>query len=279
MMNNVLRTLKRATPFFLTVLFLISFSATVNAANDISGSIAQGFLTNNQKGEIVPGSLVSTNTNDPKSVELATKDPTSALVGIADDKPLLVISTGAKEVEVVIGGTTSALVSDINGKIEAGDKITASPINGVGMRATNDSQVVGTAQTNFDLGAAKEQNITDKNGKDHIVRIGYIPVQVGVALYRSPNSDFVPPFVQNIANNIAGRPVSLIRILLCSAFVITGLIVVVVLIYGAVRAAMTSLGRNPLAANTIRKSLYRIIGVAFTILAGALLASYIILAV
>jgi hypothetical protein len=50
-----------------------------------------------------------------------------------------------------------------------------------------------------------------------------------------------------------------------------------VLIYSSVRSAITSLGRNPLAAVAIRAGLYQVGGVVLVVIAGILLACYFIL--
>jgi len=267
-----------ATTAGCTLAVFVASAVPVMGASQSSGALAQGFRADSGKGDIVTGALVSSKIGDPKSVELATANTVNRLVGVADSSSLVVISSSARETQVVLSGTTNVLVSDINGAVRVSDKITVSPINGVGMRATADSQIAGTAQADFDTASAQEQTITDKDGKDHRVRVGYIPLQVGVAFYRAPGSDFLPPFVQSIANTIAGRPVSAIRILLCGALLLIGFISIAVLIYSSVRSAMTSLGRNPLAADAIRKSLYQVIAVALVVLGGTLMACYIILA-
>lgn len=243
-----------------------------------SSSISQSFKPTTDNGQIETGALVSFKTNDSHSIELTTAANANRMVGVADASSLLVLSGEQNTVDVVLGGTTNVLVSDINGPIKASDKITISPIAGVGMRATRDSQVVGTARSDFDTANSRTHQITDSNGTSHTVHIGYLPLQVGIAYYRAPGSEFMPPFVQNIADSIAGRPVSLIRIILCGTLLITSFITIAMLIYSSVRTSMISLGRNPLAASAIRKSLYQVATVAIIVAIGTLLASYIILA-
>jgi len=244
-------------------------------AQQSTSSIAQGFQADSGNGEVVVGALVSIKTNNTHAVELATTASADHLIGIVDKNSLVTISGNNSEVEVVISGTTSVLVSDINGTIRSGDKITVSPIAGVGMLATADSQVVGAAQSDFR--SQSTQTITDKSGKSHTVHIGQIPLQVGIAYYQAPGSNFLPPFIQNVANSLAGRQVSLIRILLCTILLLLGFVSVAVLIYSSVRSAMTSLGRNPLAAKAIRRGLYQVSIVSVVVVSGALLASYLIL--
>ncbi len=246
-------------------------------AEQTSDSIGQSFQADTSGGPIVAGALVSIKTGSSHRVELATTDSADRLAGIVDNSPLIAISENDQDVQVVLSGTTSVLVSDINGPVKASDKITASPIAGIGMLATADSQVVGTAQANFDAGSSQTRTITDRDGKPRTVHIGFVPLQVGVAYYQAPGSDFLPPFIQSLANSVAGRPVSLIRVVLGGVLLLFGFISVAVLIYTTVRSAMISLGRNPLAAGAIRKGLYQMGGVILVVLAGTLLASYLVL--
>ena len=192
-----------------------------------------------------------------------------------DENPFVAISNEGQGAQVVLSGTTRVLVSDINGAVKSGDKITISPIAGVGMRATADSQVVGTAQSDFVSTTTK--NVADKDGEQHEVKIGHVEVQVGIAYYQAPGSNFLPPFIQNAANSLAGRPVSLIRVLICSILLLLGFTTVSILVYTSVRSAITSVGRNPLAARAIRKGLYQVGFVSLVVVGGTLIASYLVL--
>lgn len=256
------------------LLLNLFFSATLGAESN--GAIAQGFSADTGKGDIVAGSIVSFKSSS-RDVELATSDSADRLAGIADQNPLLLISGGGKEAQVVLSGSTAVLVSDINGTIHAGDKITASPIAGVGMLASNETRIVGTAQTDFDTSKTVMKSVADTSGKFHSIHIGSIPIQVGLAYYTPPGGNFLPPFLQSFANSIAGKQVSIVRITFCAALLLFTLISLGILISSTIRSAMLSLGRNPLAAPSIRKSLYQVGGVTVAVLAGALLASYLIL--
>jgi hypothetical protein len=259
--------------------WLLAFAASVASPLTLhaqsNGSIAQGFPIDTSRGDIIPGSLVSLK-SDSQSVELATDESAARLAGIADQKSLLVISAETKGAQVVLSGSTTAIVSDINGPVRSGDKITASPIPGVGMIATTEARIVGTAQSDLDISKAQTQTITDVHNKPHTVHIGYIPIQVGLAYYQAPGS-FLPPFVQNFVNTVAGKPVSLVRIIFCAILLLFSFISLSILVSSTVRSAMISLGRNPLAAPNIRKSLYQMGGVVVAIISGTLIISYFIL--
>jgi hypothetical protein len=241
-----------------------------------SGAIAQGFTGSNDKGAIVAGALVSHKTNS-QAVELATTETVDQLAGVVDQSPLLSISGNSSEVQVVLGGSTNVLVSDINGPIKSGDRITASPIAGVGMKATSTTRIIGVAQADFNTQKAETQNIADSHGASHTVKIGHVITQISLANYQAPGSNFLPPFIQDIANNIAGRQVSIVRVLICTLIVIISFLSMAVFIFSSARSAMISIGRNPLAAAHIRQSLYQVGGITITAWGGALLACYLIL--
>jgi len=126
------------------VVYIVLVSPGVSAEG--TATIAQGFKTDLSSAEAVSGAMVSTKSNSNDMIELASTKNSSRLVGVVDTKPLLTISSGENQIQVVLSGATQVLVSDINGKVKAGDRITASPLSGVGMRASTDGQVVGNAQ-------------------------------------------------------------------------------------------------------------------------------------
>lgn len=267
---------KLVAAFALVALF---FVLSLPAHAQSNSAIAQGFQADSGNGDVIAGTLVSAKSDNPHAVQLANTDSADRLLGVVDNNPLLALSGTGKEVEVVLSGTTNVLVSDINGTVNTGDKITVSPIAGVGMKAASDGQVAGTAQASLDLSKSNTQTVTDSKGGAHTVHVGYVPLQVGVAYYQLQNSSFLPSFVQGLANNIAGKQVSLIRIFLCGLLLLASFIGIGVLIYSSVRSAMISLGRNPLASPDIRKSLYQVGAISAAVLGVTLVASYIILIV
>lgn len=241
-----------------------------------SSTIAQSFKAGDAQNDIVAGALVSTESGK-KTIELATPSTTSQLVGVVDSNPLVSLSEGDQDIEVVLSGTTNVLVSDINGVIKSGDKITVSPVAGVGMKATSDGQIIGTAQGGFE--STTTRSVADQNGKYHDIHLGYVRAQIGIATYQAPGSSFLPPFIQGAANAIAGQSVSLARVLICSTLLILGFTTVIILVYTSTRSAMTSLGRNPLASHAIRRGLYQVSVISLVIVGAVLLASYLILTV
>ncbi|MGH7157707.1 MAG: hypothetical protein ACREGD_01320 [Candidatus Saccharimonadales bacterium] len=240
-------------------------------------SIAQGFQTTD--ANIVAGALVSLKSDTPNSVELASPEKADQLIGIVGKDPLIGLSDGNNSVQVVTSGVTMALVSDINGGIKSGDKITASPIEGVGMRATQTGLVVGTAQASLDDVTTNERSIADKQGQQQTVKIGLVPVQVDTVFFAgvASGSSFVPSVLQDLANSIAGREVSAVRILVAALLLILLLVSVVALIYSSVRSSIISIGRNPLSENAVQKSLLQVMLTTIGLLAFTVILVYLIL--
>jgi len=238
-------------------MLILTIGVSSLSAQGVS-SIAQGFQT--KDSGVVSGALVSLKDNTPNAVELATPGNVQDLIGIAGSKSLIELSNGVGSLQVVTNGTTDALVTDINGDVKTGDHITASPISGVGMKATTSGVVVGTAQANLSGVTTHEQQVTNKKGKVVTVKIGTIPVQVDKVFYQAPNdsNSFLPPVLSDFASSVAGHTVSPIRILAASLLIALLFVIVTILLYSAVRSSIISIGRNPLSEQAVHKSLLEV---------------------
>lgn len=270
---------KKRTAWFLgllmvPVLALYSFSV---AQAESTAAISQGFKT--AEADLATGALVSLTSGSQSTVQLSNTDRVNQLIGVIGDRPLIELSNNDKEVQVVISGTTLTLVSDINGDIKSGDKITASPINGVGMKANASSLVVGTAQDDLAKVSTTTRSINDKRGQPQSVKVGAVPVSVNVTYYVAPEdkNSFLPPFLQSLANTVAGKEVSAVRVLISSLVLIFGFVSIAVLLYSSIRSSIISIGRNPLSEGAVRKSLFEVGATALGILLVMLIAIYLVL--
>lgn len=265
-----------AVAFALAVLSLLP----VAAADDDTAAISQGFSTD---GEVTPGSLVSlADASKSGVVKAANTENVERLIGVVSKKPLVELSGEAGQTQVVIGGTVLALVSNINGEVKYGDKITASPVSGVGMKATESGQVLGTASLAFsDAKEVSERSIRDRDGSEKTIKIGLLPLQVNVSFYQVPdeNKTILPEFLQQFLNAIAGKEVSLMRSLLSLALLIAGFGSAAVLLYSSVRSSIISIGRNPLSAQAVHRSLFQVGGISIGILLVMLIAVYLVLVI
>jgi hypothetical protein len=201
------------------------------------------------------------------------------MIGVVIDRSdaSISVSNGKdKQVQVAKNGTLQVLVSDINGTVEQGDYVTGSPINGVGMRATGSTKVIGIAQNSLTNGVA--QKIKGSDGVEQNVKVGTVTILVSVSGYieKSENS-FIPRPVQEIANTLAGRTVSALPILLSLGVFLVTLIVVTIIIYSMVRNGIISVGRNPLSSSAIYRNVIQLSVLVLGILVGAGVIIYFIL--
>jgi hypothetical protein len=249
------------------------------ASSSSAAAISQGYRAT--ETNIVPGMLVSLVKDNSTAVQAANTERTDGLLGVAvaANNSLLELASGGNEVQVVTGGVAPAIVSDINGQIKAGDKITASPLNGVGMKALVTGRIVGVAQADFDTSRASRRSVSGRDGKPHDVLVEQLPIQVGVSSYVPPESvnSLVPGFLQTLANTVAGRQVSPVRIIASALLLLIALLAVAVLLYSTARSSIISIGRNPLSEPAVRKSLFQVMGVVVAILLVTFIAIYFIL--
>lgn len=247
------------------------------AAAESTAAISQGFKTNEK--ELTPGALVSLTPGSQSTVQLSNTERINQLVGVVGDRPLIELNNNDRETQIVISGTTETLVSNINGDIKTGDKITASPITGVGMKAKDSTMIVGTAQVDLSSISTTDKTITDKQGQQQKVKVGAVPMQVNVTYFAAPEDDnaFLPPFLQALANSVAGKSVSPIRVLVSALVLLLGFISIAVLLYSSIRSSIISIGRNPLSEGAVRKSLFEVGATALGILLVMLIAIYLIL--
>ncbi len=257
----------------------LAISAHVNAAT--TNAISQNYQASTS--DIGAGALISLNSTSQETVGLANSSNLNHLVGIASSKALLELSeNGNTSVPVVVDGSAQALVSDMNGAIKTGDKITASPVNGIGMKATASGEVVGTAEA--DLASIKtiNQTVQNKSGKNTTIHVGLLQVAVNVTYYTVPQkqgnfSYILPPFLQDLANNISGRSVAPLRVLVGAMAIILGFTAVTVMLYSSIRANITSIGRNPMAESSLRKALVDVAFAAVSVLIVSAAMTYIVL--
>ncbi len=246
----------------------------VNAATLIS----QGYSTDS---ELAVGSIVSLKKNSSSNVEPATVSNISSILGVVintNSSQLSISSAGSKEVQVATSGIEQVLVSDMNGNISTGDQITASPITGVGMKATDSTKVLGVAQESFPNSTASTQKYTDKNKAEHSAKIGQVAVQVNVAYYyKTPDKTLIPTAIQNIANALAGKTVTALPILISVGIFIVTLIVVVSIIYSMIQGSIISVGRNPMAQAAVYRNVLQLSVLVVVILGMAIMAIYLVL--
>jgi hypothetical protein len=241
-------------------------------------TISQGFSTTDSKARI--GSVVSLVNNSSDQVVTASPKNVNDLLGVVIDASntlLSLSSSQSSQIQVATGGVVDTLVSDINGSISQGDEITASPVDGVGMKATDNTRVVGVAQQALTRSDGTVQTYTNSSGK-HTTIVGEIPVLVNVSYYyKQPDKTLIPSTIQNLANALAGKNVQPLPILVSLGIFIITLIVVVSIIYSMIHSSIISVGRNPMSQSAIYRDIIQLSVLVLGILTVAVVAIYMIL--
>jgi hypothetical protein len=237
--------------------FLLVFLSVASIGAESAALITQGFQADDTN--LSTGALVSLKEGTANTVELANTARAANLVGVVGENAFLELSADGNPVQVVTNGAASVLVSDLNGDVQAGDRIGPSPIAGVGMKVTASSVIVGTAQASLADDSPVERTITAENGETKTVQIGIVPAQINVAAYiTGEGKGGVPSFLQGFANTVAGRQVSPLRVIIASLLVVLLFVSVTALLYSAVHSSIISIGRNPLSEHALRRSLLQV---------------------
>jgi hypothetical protein len=248
--------------------------ATVGAS---SANISHSY----QASRPIPnGSLVSLDPNRTDFVKPANSDNGKQLIGvIAGNDSLIVVDEGGGPVQVATTGSATALVSTLNGDIRVGDQIGVSAFDGVGMKALPGSRVIGLAQTAFNGGTdgATTEQITDKSGKKHSVKVGYAQVSIAISTNANALTTANLTSLQKVAKSLTGHTVSNTRVLISLAVAIIAMLALIVLIYASIYGSIVSIGRNPLAKYAVFRTLGSVLGLAFLTAAVSSLTIYFLL--
>ena len=263
-----------------SLLLLSVFVASIACIRPASAEsyISQGYYVDNN---LSLGSIVSLKVNTTDSVEAGSTNNVEGLLGVvinANSSPIAISNGTGNQVQVATNGTLPVLVSDMNGGVVLGDHITASPIAGVGMKATGNVKVIGIAQSDLGANGSKNQSYKDKDGTEKSVRIGEVPVLINVAYYfKEPDKTLIPSVLQNLANTIAGKNVNSLPILISGGIFIVTLIVVVSIVYAMIHSSIISVGRNPMSQSAIYRDLIQLSALVIGILAVAVIAIFLVL--
>jgi hypothetical protein len=246
----------------------------------IASTISQGYTS---KLPLPAGTVVGLDPAVGLGVQAASQDSLEGLLGVAvgGQDALISFSSDANQVQVATSGIADTLVSDMQGPIKKGDKVTASPINGVGMKAVTSGKILGTAQTDFDPKAAGvvKRQIKDKTGASHDVQIGNVQVLVDVSYYVAGTGEatILPKFLQDLSTLIAGKKVSTVRIVTALLILLIGLASATILLYSSAKSSIVSIGRNPLSQKAVYKGLIQVFIISAVILAVSIGSVYLII--
>lgn len=263
----------RSKAFGLFVVFgLIIFA--IYARGVMAASIAEGFSSSQ---ELPLGTVVSVSQFDPGKVEPTNVNNASFIAGIASspDGGLVTLGEQAGQAFVTINGDSPVLVSDLNGEVREGDLLGPSIISGVAQRTTvvEGGPVLGVALGDFNKDSTKTERV---NGRE--VAIGLVPMRLLLTEVAGRQEGEIP-FLQKIGVAVTGSNVSTIRLIIASIIFVTVLFISGVIMFTSIRGTFDSVGRNPLASETIFKHLIHVTVVSSTVLIIGLAAAYLVVAV
>jgi hypothetical protein len=241
-------------------------------------TVLQGYKSDQQ---LQRGMLVALNDSDSSKVETITNDSVKKLKGVvadANDSPVT-LSDGERRIFVATTGTYEVLVSNENGKINQGDYLSGSSLDGIAMKA-NDTQpvVVGRAVDKFEGGGDSVGKTKTKDGET--VEFARIKVDLGVGdnpWQREPEKDKVPDALQKAANSVADKDVSALRIYLALAVLLVTASVAAVTLFSGVRSTIIAIGRNPLSKGIIFRGLIQVLLLSLIIFISGLFGVYLLI--
>ncbi len=276
---GLLRNCRRQlTPWQILGLVVAGYGLMVVSAGPLvsAAAVSHGFTSARQ---LLPGTLAALKNNENNEVVAASTDNVNDIVGVVlASNDAAVAVNAAASTQVATTGSTNLFVSDIAGAIKAGDRLTASPLQGVGMKATDSVKIVGIAERDFaDAKNIKSQTIRTRDGQTRQVRVGSIPVRLQVSYYAvPPKKTIVPSFLQQFSNTVAGKEVSALRVLTGFLILLAALVTVGVILFSTMKASVLSIGRNPLASKNVYKSLFQVFGISIVILGLSIGGSYLL---
>lgn len=114
---------------------------------------AEYFTAEKSADTYAPGTVMVINTAG--NVDTSTREQDANVLGVVSDTAAFVgnaknDSPDTKQVLVGLVGQIQTQVTDLNGPVQAGDKLTVAPIAGYAMKATGTGAVLGTALESFD---------------------------------------------------------------------------------------------------------------------------------
>lgn len=249
--------MRRLGPLRLVVIILPLAITVVGVASAAASSanISHSYKTSLKLGE---GTLVSADSKRSGYVVPANSSNGDRLLGtvVKEDDSLVAVDPDSAKVQVATSGMVNTLVSTVGGDVQVGDQIGISPFSGTGMKADIGSQVAGLAQSSLNKNSpgVTEQTVTDKQGNKQKIYVGFVRMTLSVGESVSAKGVKLNS-LQQLAKSLTGRTISTARIILSICVAVIAIVAVVTLIYASIYSSIISIGRNPLARDSIFRTL------------------------
>jgi len=264
--------------YIILLAFVVSF-LFLSSVKVIASNLGEEFTTNNS---FSTGVVVSLDQDNPESIEFSSLSNSEYLLGVVTEKGSNTVTYAKDESQVTVSltGEVIVYVNDANGPIQAGDFIGASWLEGVGMKAiTQDRQkLVGVALEDFNEEEADQYGEIDTSEGKKDVSIDAIRVRL-FDKEGSNNLSDADRGVESILENIAGKSVSSTRLLVVSLIFVFAVVLSGFFIASSIKGSFVSIGRNPLASDSIYRSLSHVTLVSIAIILIGTFLSYIVLVI
>jgi len=261
------------------VLLPAQFQDTVHASSSSEGL--------GSAVQLAEGTLVSLITTEPISIEPADINSSDYLAGVveAETDGLIVSDYNGSDIYIATSGVTEAFISDINGPVKTGDFIGASWIRGVGMKvlegSESDQKILGVAlqdlNTKDDSTYLLADVETPNGNKD--ANVGKISIKIF-------KRDIGPYFesnqlsgIEEFATRLAGKNVPYVRVIAALLLFVVAVIISGIFMTTAIRGSLKSIGRNPLASQSIFSMLIQISAIAIGLIIIGATVSYVVLVI
>lgn len=262
-MKKTIFTLILTLVFISATLLKLSFSAQAQTPT-LSAEQYSGYSISLRLNErnVPEGSIIS---GANEGYKRSDKEYDSGLYGVVTKTPAISLESTPSDgaAHVVYDGKTYVIVNTSNGEINRNDLITSSKTPGVGMKATNNGFVIGTAL---------ERYSSSGNGK----------ILINV------NPHFDNSFAKGVNRNIfsilsTARESAYLSPIEALRYVIAGLIALLGFVLGFIyfgrvaQKGVEAVGRNPLAGRTIEFSVLLNVALTALIIIVGLVIAYLIL--
>ncbi len=260
----------------LFILVFLSYKAPLGAQ-----AVTEGFSSDQV---LQRGIIVRLKDGDSTKVEPVNSDDAEHMHGVvvnANDAPATIALDG-QVVFVANTGKYDVLASTQNGAIKQGDYISVSALSGIGMKSgTKEHFVIGRALSDFDgsKDVISKSEVKDSAGATYKINIGRVSLDIGIAknpLLKATEVN-LPSVLTKAAETLAGKPVNAVRIYIGILVFGISTIIAASLLYGGVRSALISIGRNPLSKKSIIRSMLQVIITGLIVFITGVFGVYLIL--
>lgn len=257
--------MKYLLPILLAVNLFFSFSFETFAQEDITSTgVAISLPVNGENVE--SGSILCTN---EQGLYMCDRDSDQSIFGVVTAKPSAAFESDLVENAYLVIDSGKALVkvSGANGAIVAGDLITSSETQGVGIKADRNGYVLGNALDDF--------------GGTTVNDTGTILVNINIhpsTAFTDDRSNLLDLLREGLAAPLL-TPLSALRYILAAFVVLLSFILAFIYFGRLARAAVEAIGRNPLAQTRIYFSVFLYLFITVIIAVTGLALAYLILTI